>query len=103
MFRSTPQGFFSELEYKVQKISVENITTFNEELNDGVNDGVKIIYKLIQSSPGINTTQILKEIEVSKRTLERWIRELRKRNIIEFKGAPKTGGYYIVSKNPIKN
>ncbi|MDD4210724.1 MAG: HTH domain-containing protein, partial [Bacteroidales bacterium] len=57
---------------------------------------VNSIYKLIQSSPGINTTQLIKEINVSKRTIERWIKELRKRNIIEFKGAPKTGGYYII-------
>jgi len=34
--------------------------------------------------------------KVSQRTIERWIKQLKNENKIEFKGAPKTGGYWKV-------
>ena len=32
---------------------------------------------------------------VTNRTVERWIKQLREENKIEFRGAAKTGGYYV--------
>jgi ATP-dependent DNA helicase RecG len=29
------------------------------------------------------------------KNIERWIKQLKQENKIEFRGAPKTGGYYI--------
>jgi ATP-dependent DNA helicase RecG len=36
--------------------------------------------------------------KVSQRTIERWIKQLKNENKIEFKGAPKTGGYYKINE-----
>jgi ATP-dependent DNA helicase RecG len=35
-----------------------------------------------------------KHFNVTQRTIERWTKLLREENKIEFKGVPKTGGYY---------
>jgi ATP-dependent DNA helicase RecG len=43
-------------------------------------------------------------VEISSRTkrglstVERYLRLLRKKEIVEFKGVPKTGGYYLTPK-----
>ncbi|WP_262492533.1 hypothetical protein [Niabella ginsenosidivorans] len=36
----------------------------------------------------------VEQIKVPKRTIERWLTILRNENKIEFRGAPKTGGYW---------
>ena len=51
---------------------------------------------LIIEQPGITTNKIKEVLNLSRRTTERWLKQLRDDNKIEFKGAPKTGGYYVV-------
>lgn len=50
-------------------------------------------------NPGINSKELHSKLSVTIQTIERWIKELRDKNIIEFRGAAKTGGYYISEKN----
>ncbi|MFI3261346.1 MAG: putative DNA binding domain-containing protein [Rikenellaceae bacterium] len=66
-------------------------------VNGGVNGGVKEqILELIKDNEGINTKAITTLLpDTAIRTVERYIKELRDKDIIEFRGAPKTGGYYI--------
>ena len=64
--------------------------------NGGVNGGVNDILLLIENNPGINVSNIKSLLNVPQRTIERWINQLKKENKIEFKGAPKTGGYYRI-------
>jgi ATP-dependent DNA helicase RecG len=69
-------------------------------VNVGVNKGgvgvKKQILELIKVSEGINAKTIATNFpDIVNRTVERYIKELRDNNIIEFRGAPKTGGYYI--------
>lgn len=41
-------------------------------------------------------SEIIKNLpDVRKRTVERYLQKLRDSNVIEFRGAPKTGGYYV--------
>ncbi|HEV7350964.1 RNA-binding domain-containing protein [Telluribacter sp.] len=69
---------------------------------DGVNDGVKKevakLVALIHKSEGINTKQLTTETAKSRRTVERYLKIAREANIIKFKGAPKTGGYFLTEK-----
>ena len=70
-------------------------------VNDPVNVLVKVslaeqIYALIQERPGLNRVLIAEMIGVDVRTVGRKVSALRGR--IEFRGAPKTGGYYVVEK-----
>ena len=70
-------------------------------VNGGVNDGVrKEIIKLvtlIMNNEGIKTIYIAEKREWTKRTTERYLKQARQFGIIEYKGSPKTGGYYITN------
>lgn len=82
----------------------------NEYLNEGVNEGVKInieganenvlaelqhLYSIISSAEGKKAIELNELIHKSLATTERYLKILRENNLIEFVGAPKTGGYYI--------
>ncbi len=64
-----------------------------------INDIEKEEFKTIipfQENAGVNLLTIIR-VNPGKRTIERWLKELKElkdKNKIEFKGAPKTGGYY---------
>ena len=69
----------------------------NETLNVGVNVGVNQILNIISENEGINGAAISGKLpDVTKRTVERYLQKLRESNVIEFRGASKTGGYYIL-------
>ena len=66
-------------------------------VNGGVTGGVnelEAVYSYIQQHPGLRANAITLALSLSKRTLERHLRQLKEDNRIEFRGAPKTGGYY---------
>jgi len=46
----------------------------------------------------LNAVEIASRLNKSPRTIERYIRILRKKGTIEFRGIPKTGGYYLTDK-----
>ncbi len=75
----------------------------NRIVNDGVSDGVKkeliTIIKQLESNEGINTDEIVKKLGgKSKPTVERYLKIARGLYMLEFKGASKTGGYYLTEK-----
>ncbi len=65
-------------------------------VNVGVNVGVKIL-EYIRRHPGCQTNAVAEAVGTTTRTVERHIRQLREQEKIEFRGAPKTGGYYPLS------
>ena len=76
----------------------EGLKTVGKEdggLNVGVNVGVNSVYEQIKNSPGINAKKLKLSFDETERTIERWLKQLRDDGKIVFKGAPKTGGYYI--------
>jgi ATP-dependent DNA helicase RecG len=74
----------------------------SDGLIDGVNDGLRIeiirIVELIRIKEGVNALDIATKRGKSKPTIERYLRTAKEVGIIEFKGAPKTGGYYLTEK-----
>ena len=91
----------------------------NDGANDGVtniiNDGIKnkkipvlkenvkndivAIIIFISKKEGSNTNAIVKHLrDKSKPTIERYLKIIRKLEIIEFKGSSKNGGYYLTEK-----
>ena len=65
-------------------------------VNVGVNVGVKILDHICQN-PGCRANTIAEALGVTRRTVERHIRNLRNQGKIEFRGAPKNGGYFHIS------
>jgi predicted transcriptional regulator len=67
----------------------------NVGVNDGVNDGVNSLFEYIKNNPGERVVHFKKHFNVSVRTIERWLNQLKTRKKIEFKGSSKIGGYYV--------
>ena len=67
--------------------------------NGGVNGGVNDVENLIRKNSGINAKEITSKLNVSQRTAERWLKQLRDDGKIEFKGSAKTGGYYLTEQD----
>jgi len=65
----------------------------------GVSEGVNIVLRnlvtLIETTPGMNSRQLAAAIGKGKSTVERYLKTLRENQLIEFRGAPKDGGYYL--------
>ena len=75
----------------------------NEDINDVINVGQKlnteerknIILKLIEENEKISIQQLVENIEVSKSTVERDLKELKEENRIEYVGSRKSGKWII--------
>jgi ATP-dependent DNA helicase RecG len=70
----------------------------SEGVNEGVNEGVKSLYELIQNKPNNRSTFFVQELNTSVKNIERWLKQLKKEKKIEFRGAPKTGGYWSIDE-----
>ncbi len=69
---------------------------FKRKINEGINEGIKRLYDYIKMNSGNRISQIESELKVPAKTLERWIKDLKKANKIIYKGSKKTGGYFAV-------
>lgn len=67
-----------------------------EGVNEGVNEGVKILLAAIRKNPGKRTNELALLIGKSVQTVERYVKELKAAGDVEFRGAPKNGGYFII-------
>ncbi len=69
----------------------------NVGANVGANVGVGKLYFIILENPGLNAKQLNEYFDVTSRTIERWIKQLKNESKITFKGNSKTGGYWTNS------
>lgn len=65
--------------------------TFEYEESGGANE----LFKFVQNNLGLSARQISEQLEHPLRATERWLKQLKDENKIEFRGAPKTGGYHV--------
>jgi ATP-dependent DNA helicase RecG len=66
----------------------------NEGVNEGVSEGVNALVNLISKQPGLRSPAMAEMLHTSTKNIERWLKQLKASQLIEFRGAPKTGGYY---------
>ena len=59
-----------------------------------VDDPAEAIFLCIQGNPGIKAGILAEKLSISRRTVERHLQALKRAERIEFRGAPRTGGYY---------
>ena len=62
-------------------------------VNGGVNE-LDMVFAYLKEHPGLRANALAEGLSLPKRTLERHLGQLKKDGRIEFKGAPKSGGYY---------
>ena len=85
---------FIKIEFNVNHETI--IGGVSGGVSGGVNGGVNRLLEYIKANPGKKSNEMLLELGVAKRTIERFLQQLREENKIEFKGSTKTGGYYLV-------
>ena len=103
-------GFDKQPEYSISDngiiVTLYNMN-YNEAQNDGINEEInvgqklnteerkKIILKLIEENEKISIQQLVENIEVSKSTVERDLKELKEENKIKYIGSRKSGKWII--------
>ena len=70
----------------------------DEGVNVGVNVGVNPLLQYIKDKPGQRAGDMSIAFSVTRRTIERWLKQLKDQGHIEFRGAPKTRGYHPATK-----
>ena len=63
-------------------------------VQENVDDPADAIFRCIQTNPGIRTGMLAEKLSISRRTAERYLQTLKQAGKIEFRGAPRNGGYY---------
>lgn len=58
--------------------------------------GVNGLLAYIESHPGQRAGEMAVAFKLTKRTIERWLKQLKTNGKIEYRGAAKTGGYYYL-------
>jgi len=91
-------GGVEHLDNKIDIFIKEIFGGVDGGVDDGVKESIKDIVTVLQNISGLNSLEISARINKSIRTTERYIQILRKKDIIEFIGIPKTGGYYLTKK-----
>jgi len=79
--------------------SDDDIVNFDDDIVNDNKITKDTVFEIITNDEGLSAFEIAKRIGKSWRTTMRYLEVLRKENKIEFRGAPKTGGYY--AKNEI--
>jgi len=60
-------------------------------------DKLDAVFRYIQANPSCRSTEIDSHTSFSLSTIERCLSELKKQNLIEYKGSKKEGGYHVVN------
>ena len=60
----------------------------------GKYEGVNELYRIISATPGQRTPALAEGLRTSSKNIERCLKQLRDEGKVEFRGAPKTGGYW---------
>jgi DNA-binding MarR family transcriptional regulator len=61
----------------------------------GVNGGVNPVLDFIMRNPGCRANLLAEKLNISVRSVQRNLSQLKKDGYIEFRGAPKNGGYFV--------
>jgi Transcriptional regulators len=65
-------------------------------VGEGVNAEHRKLIALVDVTPGMNTKQLAAAIGKRHSAVERYLKTLCENRLIEFRGAPKDGGYYLL-------
>ena len=79
------------VEGEIFKIEVK---TIEQDINGGINGGINMLFEIISKNSGLSAVEISNKSNIPLRTVQRQVKELKDKNLIEYKGSKKTGGYY---------
>jgi ATP-dependent DNA helicase RecG len=86
----------------VSKKIIEKIEGITEGITEGVTEDVKEklskVLLVLYRNEGLRTSEIEKIVQIPAKSIERYVKQLKDANLIEFKGANRTGGYFLTEK-----
>jgi len=87
------------IDFEIKEYAGGVMVTFAQKqpvggVSGGVSGETLGLLQLIRSHPGLKAAELATRMNKPKRTIERWLKQLKNSQHIEFRGAPKTGGYY---------
>ncbi len=77
----------------INRIADEGVNE-GEGINEGINELESLILTFLEKKPGAKGYEIAEYIHKGAATTERYLRSLKDKELIEYKGSRKTGGYY---------
>ena len=77
----------------INRIADEGVNE-DEGINEGINELESLILTFLEKKPGAKGYEIAEYIQKGAATTERYLRSLKDKELIEYKGSRKTGGYY---------
>ncbi len=101
VFKSSVSQFMTviySMEYQPGKSGQLNGTlsgTLNGILNDTLNEKQNRVLDFIAASPGVQAQIIIDQLAIPRDTLNKILKVLTDRELIERRGSKKTGGYYV--------
>ena len=77
-----------------EPVGMQFISVINRIADEGVNELESLILTFLEKKPGAKGYEIAEYIQKGAATTERYLRSLKDKELIEYKGSRKTGGYY---------
>ena len=77
----------------IDRIADEGVNE-DEGINEGINELESLILTFLEKKPGAKGYEIAEYIQKGAATTERYLKSLKDKELIEYKGSRKTGGYY---------
>ena len=68
-----------------------------DDMNGAANGAAKSVQEYIVQHPGVRANLIAVNLRLPIRSVQRYLQQLRNQGRIEFRGAPKNGGYHATS------
>ena len=88
---------YPDVSFDVEEVGGGIMVTFSTLVL--ISEGVSSLIGCIRNKPGLRIPELSEQLYVPAKPIERWIKKLRDENRIVFKGAPKTGGYFMAGEN----
>lgn len=77
-----------------EPVGMQFISVIDRIADEGVNEDESLILTFLEKKPGAKGYEIAEYIQKGAATTERYLRSLKDKELIEYKGSRKTGGYY---------
>ncbi len=88
---------YPEVDFHVEEVTDGFLAVFRlrRRVGEGVSEGVNALLACIRENPGLRIPELSAKLQAPAKSIERWIRHLREEGRIVFRGAAKTGGYFV--------
>ena len=67
----------------------------NSAINSTLNGTEQLVLEQIRTPPGVSANELIQRTNKSIRTIRRVVKRLIDKGLVEYRGAKKTGGYYL--------